>query len=335
MRLLSHIEIIENCYQGNTSSRIPIAFWRHFPVDDQRADTLARATFEFQKQFDFDLVKISPSSSFCLRDWGIRDTWKGHPEGVREYINHPFSNYSKLEKLKPLNPNVGSLGSQLDCCRMLRKDIKRGTPLIQTIFSPISQLKNLVGKKYILHILREHSDLAMHALRTITQTTLEWIQLLYSTGVDAVYYAAQLAESTALNADEYRIFGKPFDMQILGACHDFQLNLLHIHGEDVLFDEFVDYPVHIINWDQSTKEKGLSYARTTVNAMLCGGLDRIKVMLLADAKGVQAAFIDAINQTNGIKFILGSNCVLMQATPIGNILTAIDLAHNSKKYELS
>ena len=30
-------------------------------------------------QYDFDLVKVTPASSFCLRDWGAEDRWTGNP----------------------------------------------------------------------------------------------------------------------------------------------------------------------------------------------------------------------------------------------------------------
>ncbi|MBI1801464.1 MAG: uroporphyrinogen decarboxylase, partial [Chloroflexi bacterium] len=51
------------------TDRIPVAFWRHFPGDDQRAGDLAQATIAFQERYDFDFVKVSPSNSFAGEDW--------------------------------------------------------------------------------------------------------------------------------------------------------------------------------------------------------------------------------------------------------------------------
>jgi len=326
--MINHFELIEKTIQGIKTEQTPVAFWRHFPVDDQSPDTLAKATFEFQRTFDFDFVKISPSSSFCIKDWGAIDEWKGHPEGVRDYIKHPFNNPGLLENIAPLDPKLGFLGKQLECCNLLRNSIPHNTPLLQTVFSPIAQLKNLVGKINLPLFFRTHPDLTMHALRIITQTTGEWILQLFKTGVDGVFYATQLADLNILTRDEYRLFGRPFDIQLLNICGDFRLNLLHIHGSDIMFDEMADYPVQIFNWDQSAGELDLKGAQSKTNTVVCGGMERITTMLLGDTNEVERAFLDAMRQTDGKHFILGANCVLMQATPYGNIDKAVRLARH-------
>ncbi|HBY07699.1 MAG TPA: uroporphyrinogen decarboxylase, partial [Chloroflexi bacterium] len=73
----THRQRLETCLSGQIPDRTPVALWRHFPVDDQTPAGLAAATLNFQHNFDFDLVKVTPSSSFCLRDWGIGDEWRG------------------------------------------------------------------------------------------------------------------------------------------------------------------------------------------------------------------------------------------------------------------
>jgi len=73
-------ERLEAAIHGQQVDRIPIALWRHFPGDDQRPDDLAAATAGFQRRWDFDFVKVTPASSFCLRDWGVEDEWTGNVE---------------------------------------------------------------------------------------------------------------------------------------------------------------------------------------------------------------------------------------------------------------
>jgi uroporphyrinogen decarboxylase len=69
--------------------RPPVALWRHFPMDDQNPETLASATLDFQHHYDFDLVKVTPASSFSIKDWGAEDAWEGSTEGTRRYTSHP------------------------------------------------------------------------------------------------------------------------------------------------------------------------------------------------------------------------------------------------------
>jgi len=42
-----------------------------------------------QHHYDFDLVKVTPASSFSIKDWGAEDAWEGSTEGTRRYTSHP------------------------------------------------------------------------------------------------------------------------------------------------------------------------------------------------------------------------------------------------------
>src|SRR5258708_34362227 len=101
--MISHRERIQACLAGETPDKTPVALWRHFPVDDQSADALAAAHLAFQRAYDFDLVKVTPASSFCLRDWGAADEWRGNSEGTREYTNHIVQNPLDWERLPALD----------------------------------------------------------------------------------------------------------------------------------------------------------------------------------------------------------------------------------------
>jgi len=46
-------ERLEATIAGEAVDRPPVALWRHWPVDDQRGDELARASLVFQHTFDF------------------------------------------------------------------------------------------------------------------------------------------------------------------------------------------------------------------------------------------------------------------------------------------
>src|SRR5512141_3300093 len=81
--MISHSDRLRAILDGETPDRPAVALWRHFPVDDQEPHSLAAATLQFQQTFDFDLVKVTPASSFCLKDWGVEDRWVGDSEGTR------------------------------------------------------------------------------------------------------------------------------------------------------------------------------------------------------------------------------------------------------------
>ena len=147
-------ERLEAAIAGQATDRTPIAFWRHFPGDDQAPETLAVATIAFQRRWDFDFVKVTPASSFEIKDWGAQDVWLGNIEGTRKYVHHPIEQPGDWKGLKALDPRSGALGEQLRCLKQIVEGLP-DTPVIQTIFNPLSQAKNLAGDR-LMTDLRHH-----------------------------------------------------------------------------------------------------------------------------------------------------------------------------------
>jgi len=103
---LSHHERMQALIANQPIDRTPVALWRHFPMDDQDPEMLAAATLDFQSRYDFDLIKVTPASSFCLKDWGAEDRWEGNPEGTRRYSRHVIQSPGDWEKLILIKPEA-------------------------------------------------------------------------------------------------------------------------------------------------------------------------------------------------------------------------------------
>jgi uroporphyrinogen decarboxylase len=171
MTAMSKQERLMAAIHGEVVDRPPVALWRHFPGDDQRPDDLAAATVAFQRRYDFDFVKVTPASSFCLRDWGVQDRWVGSLEGTREYTSHPVQGPEDWRGLRPLDPAQGALGAQLRCLHLIADGLAGQAPFIQTIFSPLAQAKNLVGPQQLLVHMRLHPDGLRAGLEVIRSTS--------------------------------------------------------------------------------------------------------------------------------------------------------------------
>ena len=318
------IERLQACLAGRPTDRTPVALWRHFPVDDQQPDSLAAATLEFQKQYDFDLVKVTPASSFCLRDWGIQDTWRGATEGTRVYTNRVVQEPEDWLKLRPLDPYAGALAAQLECLRLVTEALSQSpdpAPVLQTIFSPMAQAKNLAGKDLLQIHLRQYPDAVHAGLKTITETTRAFIRAASRLGIAGVFYAQQFASYALLSFDEFQNFCLRYDMQALSEVTPLWLNMLHLHGEAVMFKHADSYPLQIINWHDRDTHPSLSQARSYFGGTLCGGLQR-EHMVLGTPDSVKAQALDAIQSAGGTRFILGTGCVMETITPRANILAA-------------
>jgi uroporphyrinogen decarboxylase len=312
-------ERLEAAIHGQPVDRVPIALWRHFPGDDQRPEDLAAASVAFQRRWDFDFVKVTPASSFCLRDWGVEDEWLGNIEGTREYIRRPIRTAEDWLALRPLDPRAGRLGDQLRCLELIRRELP-DTPILQTIFNPLAQAKNLVGADLVT-MLRQHPREVQRGLETIAATTIAFVRAAQSIGIDGVFYAVQHASAQVMSADEYRVFGVEYDRRILAEAGGW-LNVVHLHGVDVYFDLVADYPAHVWNWHDRETQPSLAEGLAKVHGAVCGGIARDATMLRGSPDDVRASVLDAVRQTGGRRLIIATGCVVLIPSPDANLRAA-------------
>ena len=323
---MDHKAIMQLTIQREKTPYLPVAFWRHFPVDDQMPGSLAKVAVAFQEMFEFDFVKVSPPSSFCLKDWGAKDEWFADPEGTRDYLGSVIQHPEDWTKLNLLDPRAGYLGNQLECLKLIRQSLPDSTPIIQTIFSPLSQAKNLAGKANMLNHVRQYAEALKRGLETITDTTIRFIDECKKIGIDGIYFAVQHASYDVMTEKEFLGFGKNFDFRLFDSLDALWLNVLHIHGNHLMFDLVKDYPFQVFNWHDRETKPSLSEVKREISGAVCGGLSRIDTMVLGEPSDIEEEFIDAVQQTNGTGFILGTGCVCPLTTPLGNIFSAVEFA---------
>jgi len=314
-------ERLEATVAGKPVDRPAVALWRHWPGDDQRAVDLARATLDFQHTYDFDFVKCMPSSNYCLADWGADSRWVGNEEGTRTWVPRVIQRPEDWTELEVLDPYQGRLAETCRALDLIGQGLEQGTPFIQTIFNPLAQAKNLAGERLLPH-LRHHPDALIAGLETITESTVRFIEAARGTGIAGIFLALQHATYDLMSEAEYRQFGRPYDLRVLEATEGLWFNLLHLHGEHVMFDLVTDYPVQAINWHDRETPPSLREAMPRFAGALTGGLHRIETMLRGTPEQVRAEVQAAIEDTDGRRLIIGTGCVMFTNTPLGNILAA-------------
>lgn len=307
---------------GAPVDRAPVALWRHFPVDDQRPEDLAAATLEWQTQFDWDFVKVTPASSFMLRDYGAEDEWRGEPEGTRQYTRRVIQRPADWRALAPLDPRRGALGGQLRALALIRDGLGGRVPVIQTVFSPLSQARNLVGPEHLAAHARRYPDAVQAGLAALAETTVNFVAAARDLGVDGLFYAMQTASPRVFSEAEYRAFGEPHDRRILAAAEGLWLNVVHLHGEDVLFDLAAHYPAQVLNWHDLETPPTLGEGQQRFAGAVCGGLRQWETMVRGTPDQVRTEAQAALAQTGGRRFILGTGCVTPITAPRANLRAA-------------
>ena len=70
---------LAGCVREQTAALSPFLLQlggaRLFP---SRRRALAAAHLQWQRDYDWDLLKVGPASSYAVVDWGVEDRWVGH-----------------------------------------------------------------------------------------------------------------------------------------------------------------------------------------------------------------------------------------------------------------
>jgi uroporphyrinogen decarboxylase len=144
-------------------------------------------------------------------------------------------------------------------------------------------------------------------------------------GIDGIFYAVQHASYRFFDRESYARFGERFDQQIMDAARGFWLNVLHLHGEALIFDVAEKLPAHAVNWHDRHTQPSLVEGRARLKGAVCGGLRRWETMVLGDPESVRAEAREALDALEGGRgLILGTGCVVPVIAPRSNLRAARD-----------
>jgi len=326
---MDHWQRIEAAIAGDTADRVPVALWRHFPLDDQDPGRLAALTLEWQRAWDFDLVKFMPSGTYSVEDWGARSVYERNFNGARVIAAPGVQRVGDWRRLPRLDPKQGVLGAQNEALARAAKELRGAVPILQTVFSPLTTARKLAGDA-LLGQLRSDPGALEAGLRTITDTTIDFSLAALEAGAHGLFFATQLATTDVLTVAEYERFGRKFDLEVFSAVQGkAKMNMLHLHGENVMFDLLASYPAQMINWHDRLTAPTLKNALNKFKGAVVGGVEERELLLSGDERTVRAQVREAIGQTGGRRLVVGPGCVAAIAAPEHNIRAVIEEARRA------
>ncbi|MEK7202694.1 MAG: uroporphyrinogen decarboxylase family protein, partial [Patescibacteria group bacterium] len=302
-------ERIYKTIKGELTDRTPFSLWRNFPKTEKTAEGFANAVINFQKKFEFDLVKITPASGYFDEVFGAKFIYKNNKEtsqkGTRQNVSYPIKNAKDWQKLSNLNVNKNILDRELKSLKLIRKGLGKDAPIVQTIPNPLTIAKELSGKNWIQYLRKNPNDLKI-GLSVIAEIVLKFCENSLKSGADGIFFYTKTASYDFLTKEEYREFGMKYDYQILDELKkQTDLIILHIHGKNIMFDLLKDYPVQIINWHDRLTKPSLKQAKKLFNGALLGGINEWETLLKKTPTDVKKEIREAIQQTNGKRLIIG------------------------------
>jgi uroporphyrinogen decarboxylase len=320
-------ERIKAALKGEKVDRIPVAFWRHWPIDDQGAESLARCALDFYYRFDFDFIKIPPSYTYITEDYGTKHEYRagqisGLSFGERDFTERVVKKPEDWERIEPLNVSKGAYGRQLQCLRIVLGKRKPDTPVIHTMFNPLALAQQLAGEEMLLVHLRRYPQKVEWALTALTETCAIFAAAVIKEGADGIFMSTNTASFELMSAEEYQHFGRPGDLKVLAAAKGGWFNALHLHGKHPMFALLADYPVQAMNWHDRTAGPSLAEASKLFTGAVMAGVDQNGTLHLGTPADVEAQVHDAIKQMNGCRLIVAGGCTYPLTVPEGNLRAA-------------
>ena len=154
MSQYSKRERIEAISRGEPADRPPVMTYHHFLAEEKNAAEFVDATVQFQKKYDWDVLKINPRAVYLTETWGNEYDYSEYIGYGPKCVKNMLSSSADLERIQKKSMYEGPLAEQLWVVKQLREKIGPDTPIIQTIFSLYSRLAT-PKKSYCRRILRK------------------------------------------------------------------------------------------------------------------------------------------------------------------------------------
>jgi len=287
--------------EGRETDRVPVGFWYHFPLEHPSGESLAEAELDFAAKYDPEFLKVMHDLKLDL------------PDGMTS-----IENAGDWTKFRPLDPRGGNFAEQLNALRLIKRGLKKDMPVIDTIFNPFAAANKLCGKRIVEH-LRADPKSVRQALQAIAVSLADYSVAWIEDGGDGIFYALDGAQHTTMTEAEYREVFLPLDRLILeAAMENGALNVLHIHGTDIMFDLVHGLPCHVLNWSDKLTRPSLGEGRGIHQGCIAGGINEMEIINKSPAE-VMLEGRKAIAEAGSVGFILTPGCAVPTETPEENL----------------
>lgn len=318
---MSRWERVEAALAGEPVDRPPVSLWQHFPEQDQTAEALARSSLAWQERYDNDFIKFMPPGDYATIDWGLTSEYRSSWSGTRETTHYPIVTADDWRRITPVPVARGMHREVIEAARLTNERLGGTVPLLQTIFSPLTIAMKLSDGRVLDH-LRERPETVHGALSAIAAVTRAMTTATLERGASGIFFATQCATTEVMTVPEYEEFGARYDRQVLDAAASSRFTMLHIHGERIMFDTLMAYPVHAINWHDRRTPPSLAEGARRSGKCAVGGIHEHEIATMAPTEAAAQAR-DAVAATSGRQMMVAPGCVIPITTPPATIAAVI------------
>ncbi len=299
---MTKAERVRAALSGAETDRAPFSFWYHFRREPEAGEGFARATLDFYRAYDPDLLKVMHDTPYQLP------------------VDNPVFETAEDWKLLPVNPpDAGSFGEQLRSLKMIAADKNDDAPMIDTVYSVFATAQKITGGR-LLEQLDADRDGVTNGLKRLAAALAGYAKSAVENGCAGVFLAVSGADAQTMPAERYREQFLPLDRLVLSGAADGWCNVVHLHGDDLHFDALLPVveQAHAVSWSDRTAGPSLSEARARTGKCLVGGVNE-RLIGGYTPEQVRAEAADAVSQVGGRGILVAPGCTVPTETPPANL----------------
>ncbi|MGA9770319.1 MAG: uroporphyrinogen decarboxylase family protein [Blastocatellia bacterium] len=294
---MNKIERVTNALKGEEVDRLPFGFWYHFGLQHMPGRCHAEAEIDFYRAYDLDFLKVMNDYPYPM------------PQGLEA-----IETESDWKRIEPVSGKDRCWDEQLSALSIINDRIGKEALFIETIFSPWTTARRMTATGDIADARRRHPEALLSAMDAIATSLADYGKEAVARGAAGIFLSLGAATDDVMSSEEYKTWGRPFDLKVLEAVRNARFNVLHIHGKRIHFDSLLDYPANAINWSHFATRPSLNEGRAAAGKTVMGGVDEAVAVHLSPPE-IEKQIATAIESVGLRGLIITPGCSVATDTP--------------------
>jgi uroporphyrinogen decarboxylase len=255
---VNKIERVEAVLSGREPDRPPLSLWYHFGVQHGSGEQFARLSLEYFNHYDLDVLKV------------MNDYFYPPPAGIET-----VKTAADLKRLEPLKLEETEWSQQFQALEVIAKELRGRAYFIDTVFDPWQTIRRSMAGENLRALMDEAPMALLDALDVVAGNLIAYCKKSLSLGSAGIFMSVPAA-AEIVSHEEFSTFVKPPALKVFTAIAGMgKMNTAHIHGQDLYFDDCLDFPVPIFNWwDRGPNGPSLAEVKQKTDACVMGGIDQ-------------------------------------------------------------
>jgi uroporphyrinogen decarboxylase len=284
-------ELVDRVLAGEAVKRPPLSLWYHFGVQHGDGAAFARITLDYFNHYDFDFLKV------------MNDYFYPVPEGC-----DALRTKADLQRIMPVDPRKTQWAEQLKALEIIRDAIGDKAYFIDTVFDPWQSLHRNLAAENMQHLMMNEPQALMAALEVVADNLIAYSKAAMEAGAAGIFMSIP-AGREIITREEFLTFVKPYAEKVLKGIQGLgPMTTLHVHGEELFFDDVIDLPVPIMNWwDRGPLGPSMQEVLRRFSGCVMGGIDQTIVARRTRAF-VKSHVREGMELGGDRRFLLANGC---------------------------